>query len=96
MKAQIVADVAPNMFHHNNVGVIYARTSNFRMELIRSIPLYSMAMPHFMVTIIEASFLTTPAHTIVGMRSRPQIPRGTNLVSMHIKIFSHKQLITKN
>jgi hypothetical protein len=52
MRAQIMEDVvpisitlAPNLLHHNNVGVTYARTSNFRMELVRSVPLYFMAMP---------------------------------------------------
>jgi hypothetical protein len=51
MKAQIVADVvpisialAPNLLHHNNVGIIYPGTSNLRMEPIRFVPLYSMAM----------------------------------------------------
>jgi hypothetical protein len=102
MKAQIVVDVVliyvaftPNMFHHNNVGVIYVRTSNFRVELIRSVPLHSMAMSDFMVTITEASFITTPAHTIVGMRSKPLIPKGINLVRMYIKMFNYKQFVTK-
>jgi hypothetical protein len=36
---------APNLLHHNNVGVIYARTFNFRMEPVRSVPLYYMTMP---------------------------------------------------
>jgi hypothetical protein len=39
-----------------------------------------------MVIIIEVPFTITPTHTIVGMRSRPQIPRGINLVSMHIEM----------
>jgi hypothetical protein len=78
MKAQIVADLAPisitptpNLFHHNNVGVTYVGTSNLRMEPIRSIPLYYVAMPHSMVTIVETPFTTTLAHTIASMRSRP-------------------------
>jgi hypothetical protein len=36
--------LASNMLHHNNVGIINARTSNFRMEPIRSVPLYYVAM----------------------------------------------------
>jgi hypothetical protein len=36
--------LAPNMLHHNSVGITYAGTSNFRMELVRSIPLYFVAM----------------------------------------------------
>jgi hypothetical protein len=40
----IVIAPTPNLLHHNNVGVTYARTYNFRMEIIRSIPLYFVAM----------------------------------------------------
>jgi hypothetical protein len=44
MKAQIVADVIPiltlNMLHHNNVGIIYARASNLKMEPLKYVPLY--------------------------------------------------------
>jgi len=39
-------------------------TSNFRMEPVKFVPLYSMVMPHSMVTVIEAPFTTTPTHTI--------------------------------
>jgi hypothetical protein len=60
----IFVALAPNLFHHNNVGVTYVRTSNFRMEAIRFIPLYFMAMPHSMVIVTEAPFTTTLAHTI--------------------------------
>jgi hypothetical protein len=35
----------PNLFHHNNVGVTYTGTSNFKVEPIRSVPLYFAAMP---------------------------------------------------
>jgi hypothetical protein len=84
MRAQIVANVVPisiaptpNLFHHNNVGLTYVGTSNFRMEPIRFVPLYSMA------TVIEAPFTITPTHTIASVRSRPQIPRGIDLVNMH-------------
>jgi hypothetical protein len=78
MRAQIVADVVlifvaltPNIFHHNNVGITYAGTSNFRVKPIRSVPLYFMAMPHSMVIITKVPFTTTLTHTIVGTRSRP-------------------------
>jgi len=93
MKAQTLLNVAPifvaptsNMFHHNNVGITYVGTSNFRVEPVRSIPLYFVTMPHSMVIVIEALFTITPAHTIVGMRFKPQTPRGINLVSMHIEM----------
>jgi len=39
-----------------------------------------------MVTITKSPFITTLAHTIVGMRSKPQTPRGTKLVTMHTKM----------
>jgi hypothetical protein len=77
---------APNMLHHNDVEVTYARISNFSMELIRFVSLYFMAIPHFMVTITEVPFTTTPTHTITSMRFRPQTLRGTYLVSMQIKM----------
>ncbi len=47
MRTQIVANVipifvahVPNLLHHNNVVVTYLGISNFKMELVRSIPLY--------------------------------------------------------
>ncbi len=87
MRAQIVVDVAPisvafapNLFHHNNVGVTYVGTSNFKMELVRFVRLYYVA------TIIETPFTITPTHTIIGMRSKPYTPRGINLVSMHTQM----------
>jgi hypothetical protein len=36
--------LAPNLLHHNNVGITYVGASNFRMELVRSIPIYFVAM----------------------------------------------------
>ncbi len=51
MKASIVANVVPifvvhvpSLLYQNNIGVTYARTSNFKMELVRFMPLYYMAM----------------------------------------------------
>ncbi len=43
-------------------------------------------MPQSMVTVTEAPFVTTPAHIVVSMRSRPQTPRETQLVSVHTKM----------
>jgi len=47
MRAQSMANIisifvtpTPNLFHHNNVKGTYARTPNFKVEPIRSIPLY--------------------------------------------------------
>jgi hypothetical protein len=76
----------PSLLHHNNVGVIYPRTSNLRMEPMKSIPLYFIVMPQSMVTINETPFTIAPTHIIVSLRSIPQIPRETQLVSVHIKM----------
>jgi hypothetical protein len=67
----ISISIVPNLLHHNNVGVTYARTSKFRMEPIRSVPLYFVAMLQCMVTIIEIPFVTTSTHIVVGMGSKP-------------------------
>ncbi len=75
--------LAPNMLHHNNVGITYVGASNCRMEPIRSVPLYFVAMFQFMVTFTEILFVTTLAHTFVGMRSGPQTLKVTQLVSVH-------------
>jgi len=53
------------------------------MELVRSIPLYFVAMPQSIVIIIEAPFESASIHIVVGIKSRPQIPRATELVSVH-------------
>ncbi len=82
----IFITLAPNMFHHNNVGVTYVKTSNFKVEPVKSIPLYYVAMLHSMVIVNEVFFLITLAHTNVVMRSKPHTPRGTDLVNMHIKM----------
>jgi len=39
-----------------------------------------------MVIVIEAPFVTTLTHIIIGMKSRPQTLRGTQLVNVHIKM----------
>jgi hypothetical protein len=88
MRVQIVGDVVPifvvptqSLLHNNNIGVTYTRTSNFRMELIKSIPLYFVAMLQSMITVIEAPFVLALVHIVVGIKSRPQIPKGRELVS---------------
>jgi hypothetical protein len=63
--------LTPSLLHHNNVGVVYPRTSNLRMEPVKSIPLYFVAMPQSMVIITEAPFVITTIHTIVSMKSKP-------------------------
>jgi hypothetical protein len=53
------------------------------MELVRFVPLYFVAKLQSMVTVIEAPFIIAPAHTIVGMRFRPQTLKVTQLVNVH-------------
>jgi hypothetical protein len=52
MRVRIVANVipisvahVPTLLRRNHIGVTYARTSNFKMEPISSMPLYFMVMP---------------------------------------------------
>jgi hypothetical protein len=50
MRDQTIIDVhnsitlTLSMLHHNNVGVTYPGTSNLRMEPVRFVPLYYVAM----------------------------------------------------
>ncbi len=37
--------LVPSLLHQNHIGVTYVGTSNFIMELIIFVPLYSVAMP---------------------------------------------------
>jgi hypothetical protein len=43
----------PNLLHHNNVGVTYLKTYNFKMELVIYVPLYFVAMPQSMVIVTK-------------------------------------------
>jgi hypothetical protein len=61
MKAQTRVDVilifvvlVQSLLQQNNIGVTYARTSNFKMELVIFVPLYFMAMPQFIIIITKA------------------------------------------
>jgi hypothetical protein len=52
MRAQTRVGVIPifvvliqSLLQQNNIEVTYARTSNFKMEPVRFVPLYFMAMP---------------------------------------------------
>jgi hypothetical protein len=79
MKAQVVADVVPifvppipSLLHQNNIGVTYEIPLNFRMEPIKSMPLYFVAMPWFIIIVTEALFVSTPVYSVDGVKSRPQ------------------------
>ncbi len=78
--------LTPSLLHHNHVGVIYAKNSNFKMELVRSVPLYFVEMPQYIITMIEAPFVSTLIHNVVGIMSKPQSPRGTEHVNVHEKV----------
>jgi hypothetical protein len=79
----IFVALTPSLLHHNNVGVTYAGTSNFRMEQVRFVPLYFVVMPKSMITIIEVQFVSILIHIVVGIRSRSQTLRGAKLVNVH-------------
>jgi hypothetical protein len=79
-----VADVVPifiaptpNMLHHNTIGVTYVRTSNFRMEPIRFVPLYYVLMPMFMIIVTKDPFVLALVQIVVGIMSKPHIQKGT-------------------
>jgi hypothetical protein len=76
----------PSLLHHNDVGITYPTISNLRMEPIWFVPSYSMAMPQSMVIVTKAPFVTTLVHIVINMKSRPQTPRETQLVSVHIEM----------
>jgi hypothetical protein len=50
MKIQTMVDVPiyvapiPSLLHQNHIGVTYVRTSNFKMEPVKYMPLYFMVM----------------------------------------------------
>jgi hypothetical protein len=46
-----------NFLHQNHIGVAYVRTSKFRMEPIKYVPLYSMVMPKFIITVTKPPFV---------------------------------------
>jgi hypothetical protein len=35
----------PSLLHQNHIGITYVGISNFRMELVRFVPLYFLALP---------------------------------------------------
>jgi hypothetical protein len=88
--------LAPNMLHHNNVGITYVGASNFRMELIIFVPLYFVAMLQSMVTVTEILFVTTPTHTLVGMRSIHYYKFTILQLSYATGFQLHKTLATEN
>ncbi len=72
-----------SLLHQKSIGITYAKTSNFRMELVQSVPYYSMAMPQPIIIVIEVSFVSALINTIVGITSKPHTPRGIEFVNLH-------------
>jgi hypothetical protein len=81
--APIFVALTPNLFHHNNVGATSARTSNFKMELVKFVPLFYGNAPFNGYSHSSSIFNNT---THVGMRSKSQTPRAINLMNMHTEI----------
>ncbi len=84
MRAQIVENVIPifvahvqSLLHHDNIRVTYAKTLNFKIEPLTSMPLYFVAMPQSIILVIEAPFVLMPINIAIGIRSRPQTRKGT-------------------
>jgi hypothetical protein len=64
MRTQTGVDVVPifiihvqSLLQQNNIGVTYIGTSNFKMELVKFVPLYFMAMPQFIIIVTKAPFV---------------------------------------
>jgi hypothetical protein len=77
--------IAPiqSLLQQNNIGITYVKTSNFIMEPRRPMPLYFVVMPQFIITVIEAPFVSTPVIIVGNMKSRPHTLRGTKFVNLH-------------
>ncbi len=90
MRAQTRVDVVSiyvtpiqSLLQQNNIGITYVETLNFRMQLRRFVPLYYVVMPQFIITIIEAPFVSTPVTIVGSMKPKPHTPRGTKFVNLH-------------
>jgi len=47
------------------------------------VPLYFVAMPQPLIIVLEVLLILVPINTIVGITSRPHIPRGIEFVNLH-------------
>lgn len=72
-----------SLLHQNHIGISYVKISNFKMEPVRSMPLYPLTMPQSIIKVIEPPFVSTPIHIINGVRSRMQTLRTIEFVSLH-------------
>ncbi len=90
MRTQTRVDVVPifvapiqSLLQQSNIGVTYVGTSNFRMEPITYVPLYSMAMPQSIIIVTESPFVSTLITIVGSIRSKPHTPRGTKFLNLH-------------
>ncbi len=90
MRTQIKVDVVPisiahvqSLLQQINIGITYVRTSNFKMELIRFVPLYFMVMAQSIIIVTEAPFVLALVTTISGIKSKPHTPRGIKFKNLH-------------
>jgi hypothetical protein len=66
-----------SLLHKNNIGVTYVRISNFIMEPITFVPLHFVAMSRSIITVTKIPFVSTLVNIVVGIKSKPQTPKGT-------------------
>jgi hypothetical protein len=57
------------------------------MEPIRSVPLYFVAMPQSIITVIKPLFVLAPIHIVDGVKSKTQTPRTIKFVNFYEDIF---------
>jgi hypothetical protein len=71
---------------------------NFKFQngTSRSMPLHYVAMLQPIITVIEASLISTPIHIVDGVKSRPQTPTWTKFVSLHEHIPKEVNIIFAN
>ncbi len=70
------------MLQQKNIGITYVGTSNFKMELVKSVQLYFVVMPQVIITFIEVPFVLALITIVSNIRSRPHTPRGTQFVNL--------------
>ncbi len=61
--------LVPSLLHQNHIGITHVGTSNFKMELVRPVPLYFVAMPQSIITVTKLMFISSLIHIVDGVRS---------------------------
>jgi hypothetical protein len=80
-----VYDVAfiPSLLHQNNIGVNLCRNFKFQNGTNKIYAIIFCGNDLVYDYSYESPFVSTPVHTIDGVRSIPQTPRGIKFVSLH-------------